>query len=99
MLFIEAVTLGFFGALAGLLLGAPLVYYTATRGVDFTGVMKGDMAVSGVLFDPIIYSDMGLWMIPFTLAIALGSTTIAAVYPSWFAIRTNPTSALSLREA
>jgi ABC-type lipoprotein release transport system permease subunit len=99
MLLIEAVTLGLLGAVAGLLIGGPLVYHTATKGIDFKSVMKGEMAVSGVLFDPVIYSDMGLWMIPFALAIALGSTIVAVLYPAWFAIRTNPTSALSLREA
>ncbi len=55
--------------------------------------------MEGVLFDPILYADIGLWMIPRALVITMVSTLIAALYPAWFAIRTNPTSALSLREA
>ena len=42
---------------------------------------------------------MGPWMIPNALVIALVATLFAAVYPAWFALRTDPTSALSLREA
>lgn len=99
MLLIEAFALGILGAAAGLVLGGPLVYQTATKGIDFKSLMQGEMAVSGVLFDPVIYSDMGMWMVPFALCVALGSTIIAALYPAWYAIRTNPTSALSLREA
>jgi len=59
----------------------------------------GDFTISGVLFDPIIYSDMGLWLVPQALAIAVVSMLVAAIYPSVYALRTDPTSALSLREA
>jgi ABC-type lipoprotein release transport system permease subunit len=36
---------------------------------------------------------------PYALAVAFVSTLIAAMYPAVFALRTDPTSALSLREA
>lgn len=96
---VEALVLGLMGALAGLLLATPLVYYTATNGIDFSAMVEGDFAIEGVLFDPILYADIGYWMVPHALIIALVSTFIAALYPAWFAIRTDPTSALSLREA
>ncbi len=95
----EAVVAGVLGAALGLLLATPMVYHTATTGLNFAAVMGDDMAISGVLFDPVFYSDMGLWMIPHALMLALVSTLVAAAYPAWYALRTNPTSALSLREA
>lgn len=95
----EAVALAVLGAAAGLLLAAPLVYRTSTAGFDFAGLMGGDLSISGVLFDPVIYSDMGPWMVPHALLVAFVSMVVAAVYPMWFALKTDPTSALSLREA
>lgn len=99
LILLESLAIGFLGALLGLAIASPIVYYTSTRGIDFSGAMGGEMAMEGVLFDPIIYSDMGLWMIPQALLIGLLSTAVAALYPAWHAGRTNPTSALSLREA
>ena len=99
LVLVEAAVLGVLGAAAGLLLAMPLVYYTATTGIDFGAVMGGETSISGVLFDPVMYSDMGLWMIPHALFVALASTLIATLYPAYYAVRTNPTSALSLREA
>jgi ABC-type lipoprotein release transport system permease subunit len=99
LLLLEATAMGVLGAAVGLLLATPLVHYTATTGINFESVMGGELTMSGVLFDPVMYSDMGWWMVPYALIVALGSMLIAALYPSWSAIRTNPTSALSLREA
>jgi ABC-type lipoprotein release transport system permease subunit len=96
---IESATLALLGAAAGLLMATPIVYHTSTAGFDFSALMGGDMAISGVLFDPIVYSDMGPWMIPHALMVAFVSMLVAAIYPTMFALRTNPTSALSLREA
>ncbi|UCF78041.1 MAG: ABC transporter permease [Candidatus Eiseniibacteriota bacterium] len=99
LIFLEALVVGAIGAVTGLLLITPVVYHTATRGIDFSGVLGGDTALSGVLFEPTMYSDMGFWMIPFAFAVALASTVVASIYPVWFALKVNPTSALSLREA
>lgn len=99
LIIMESLAIGFAGAVLGLVMAAPFVYLTATRGIDFSGVMGGEMAMEGVLFDPVIYSDMGIWMLPQTLAIGLLATALASLYPAWHAGRTNPTSALSLREA
>jgi ABC-type lipoprotein release transport system permease subunit len=99
LMIVEAAALGLAGAGAGLLLAMPGVYYTATTGLDFGAVMGGEWTMSGVLFDLTMYSDMGVWMIPYALFIALISTLVAGLYPAWYALRTDPTSALSLREA
>lgn len=96
----EALVLGILGAGLGLVLGFPAVYYTATVGINFEALAGGEkFTMAGVLFDPVFYSDLGPWMVPYALAIALFSTAVAAIYPAWLAVRINPTSALSLREA
>jgi len=94
---LEAVTLGAVGAAAGLVLALPLVYHTATTGINFAEMMGGEMAIGGVLFDPVFYADMGWWMVPQALVLSLVSALVASVYPALYALRTNPTSALSLR--
>lgn len=99
LILLEAVVMGAMGAAIGLLLAWWPLHQTATKGIDFTAMMGGDLAMSGVLFDPIMYSVPGLWVFPYALVIAFVSTLIAAVYPAVFALRTDPTSALSLREA
>ena len=96
---VEAVALALLGTVAGILLASPILYHTSTAGFDFSQLMGGDMAMSGVLFDPVVYTDMGLWVVPHALFVAFVSMFVAAIYPAWFALRTNPTSALSLREA
>jgi len=99
LILLEAVVMAVMGAAVGLLLAWLPLYQTATKGIDFSTMMGGDLAMSGVLFDPIMHSVPGLWVLPYALSIAFISTMIAAVYPALFALRTDPTSALSLREA
>ena len=99
LILLEAVVMAVMGAAVGLLLAWFPLHQTATKGIDFSTMMGGDLAMSGVLFDPIMYSVPGLWVLPYAFIIAFVSTLIAAVYPAVFALRTDPTSALSLREA
>ncbi|MFC1526395.1 ABC transporter permease [Candidatus Latescibacterota bacterium] len=99
LVLLEAVALGIVGTAVGLGLATPLVYYTATTGIDIAALMDGQLSFSGVLFDPVFYSHMGWWMVPHAAAIAVTSALVAALYPAWYAVRTKPTSALSLREA
>ncbi len=99
LIFLEALAMGVLGAVAGLIIASPFIYYTANTGIDLSTLMGGDFSISGVLLDPVMYSDMGIWMIPQAFLIGLVSMLVAAIYPAWFALRIDPTSALSLREA
>jgi ABC-type lipoprotein release transport system permease subunit len=99
LILLEAVVMAVMGAGVGLLFVWFPLHQTATKGIDFSTMMGGDLAMSGVLFDPIMYSVPGLWVLPYAFIIAFVSTLIAAIYPAVFALRTDPTSALSLREA
>jgi ABC-type antimicrobial peptide transport system permease subunit len=98
LVILESVASGVLGAALGLLLATPIVHYTTTKGIDFGALLGGEFHVEGVLIDPIFYSDMGLWMIPQALLIGLIATFLATLYPAWLAVRTDPRSALSLRE-
>ena len=95
----EALFMGALGALLGLLLALPLVWHTATTGIDFSAMMGDDMAIMGVFFDPVIYADMGLWMLPYAFGVGLCATLLAALYPAWSATRLDPAAALSQRDA
>ncbi len=99
LIVVEAFAMGVLGAIAGLIIATPFIYYTANTGIDLTTLMGGDFSISGVLLDPVMYSDMGIWMIPQAFLIGLVSMLVAAIYPAWFALKIDPTSALSLREA
>lgn len=99
LILLEALVMAMMGAATGLLLAWWPLHQTATKGFDFGAVMGGELAMSGVLFEPIVYSVPGVWVFPYALAVAFVSTLIAAIYPAVFALRTDPTSALSLREA
>lgn len=91
----EGIVLGLFGSILGLAFGLPPAYYTATIGIDFTKMYGGsDMAVSNILFDPVFQGDFGWWLIPLAFELALTATILSALYPAWFAMRTNPAVAL-----
>ena len=94
----EAVFMGALGALLGLLLALPLVWHTATAGIDFSAAMGDEMTVMGVFFDPIIYADMGLWMLPYAFGLGLCATLLAALYPAWSATRLDPAAARGMRD-
>ena len=98
LMLLEAVVMGVLGALFGLVLASPLVWHTARAGVDFSEAMGDDLAITGVFFDPVIYADMGLWMLPYAFFVGLSSTLFAALYPAWSALRQDPAAVLSLRE-
>ena len=98
LVLLEAVVMGVLGALFGLVLASPLVWHAATAGVDFSEAMGDDLAITGVFFDPVIYADMGLWMLPYAFFVGLSSTLFAALYPAWSALRQDPAAVLSLRE-
>jgi len=95
----EGIVLGLFGSILGLVLGLPAAYYVATRGIDFTKMYGGsDMAVSNVLFDPVFKGDFGWWLIPLAFELALTATILSSLYPAWFAMRTDPATALRVEQ-
>ncbi len=99
ILVLEGFVLGAAGSLTALAVGTPASYYLATKGVDMSKVMsfgeqKPDLYMSDMLFDPIFYGDFGIWIIPYAVFLALTATMLSSLYPAWFAMRTNPATAL-----
>jgi lipoprotein-releasing system permease protein len=89
----EALAIGMVSAALGLLLGLPVVWTLATRGIDLTNYMGGSFSFQGVLIEPVIYGDFGVWTACYVLTVAIVVTVIASLYPAWFASRTNPADA------
>lgn len=94
IMFAEATILGVLGAAAGLALGVPIVAYLAHVGLDFRSVLGSSWTFEGVLFEPIIYPELGPWVVPYIAGVAIGAAIIAFLYPAWVCARTDPAVAL-----
>jgi ABC-type lipoprotein release transport system permease subunit len=94
LIMLEAVAVGLGGAVVALALGGFFAYRLATRGVDLTKLMGGELSFGSVLLDPTIYGDFGLWILWYALGISLVSTVAASIYPAWYATRTDPATAM-----
>ena len=90
----EALVLGAAGAVVGLALGVPAVWYLSTTGFDLNLIMDTEVTSCGMLFDKVWRAQPGVWVLTHTLVIAFGSTALAAIYPARFAIRTDPAEAM-----
>lgn len=94
IMFGEAMILGVLGAAAGLAVGLPIVGYFAHGGLDFRSIVGSTWTFEGMLFEPIIYPQLGPWVVPYIAAVAIGTTLVACVYPAWVCARTDPAVAL-----
>ncbi|MBE3072071.1 MAG: ABC transporter permease [Acidobacteria bacterium] len=98
LVLLEAVTLGVAGAAVGLAIGLPAVWRFSKVGLDFRNLMGKGYAFQGVVIEPIIYGDFGIWIVPYVLTVAFGATIIASLYPAWFAAKTDPAVALRVAQ-
>ena len=94
----EALILGLAGAALGLAAGLPIVWWLAHGGIDFSRYLGRGYAFQGVLMEPVIYGDFGLWIVPYVCAVAVGATVVASVYPAWYTARTDPAVALRVAQ-
>lgn len=90
----EAVILGLFGAAAGLAIGVPALWYLAHHGLDLRALLGASWSFEGVIIEPVIYGELGPWILPYVLVVAIGATLFASLYPAWFTARTDPATAL-----
>jgi len=91
---LEAVLIGLGGAVVALLLGGPVAYLLATKGVDISSLMGGDFSFGGVLLDPVMYGEFGAWVVWYAFVVSMAATLVASLYPARFAARTDPADAL-----
>jgi ABC-type lipoprotein release transport system permease subunit len=94
LILLEAVLTGLAGAVVALGLGGGIAYRLATRGINFAALMGGDLSFSNVLFDPYLYGDFGFWLVGYAVGVCVAATLLAALYPCWFAARTDPARAM-----
>ncbi len=94
----EALTLGLAGAATGLAIGLPVLWRFSRAGLDFRRWMGASYTFEGVIVEPIIYGDLGAWAVLYALAVAIGATVVASLYPAWFAARTDPAVALRVAQ-
>lgn len=90
----EAIALGLLGAVAGSLLASPLLYYLVVHGLDLSAFMAGEWTFEGVLMDPVMHAQVGAWMVAYVLELAMVASLLGAVYPAFYAARTDPANAL-----
>lgn len=94
----EALAIGLAGAALGLALGFPFAWLASTRGLDLRAFMGASYSFQGVIFEPVLYGDVGPWIVGYVFAVAVGSTVIASLYPAWFAARIDPAAALRIAQ-
>jgi ABC-type lipoprotein release transport system permease subunit len=94
----EALLLGGGGAVLALAGGLPLIWRLAHTGLDFRRYLGSSYAFQGVLFDPVIFGDFGIWIVPYVFAVAIVCTVLASLYPAWYASRTDPAVALRVAQ-
>ncbi len=98
LVFTEAGLLGLGGGLLSLLLAAAPLWYLARVGLDISEVMGEEgMAMGGVLMDPVIKADVGLWTLGFAFVFSFFTALLGAVYPSWWSRRLDPATTLRAR--
>jgi ABC-type lipoprotein release transport system permease subunit len=98
LIVLEALILGVAGGTAGLVVGVPIVWRFARSGLDFRRYVGNAYSFQGVLLDPVIYGDIGWWIVPYVFAVAIAATVVASVYPAWYAARTDPAVALRVAQ-
>jgi ABC-type lipoprotein release transport system permease subunit len=94
----EAVAVGLAGAALGFALGLPLLWRFERAGLDFRKYMGSSHSFQGVVIEPIIYGDLGPWVLPYVLVVAVGATVVASLYPALFVARTDPAVALRVAQ-
>jgi len=90
----EAVWVGIFGIIAGLVVTAPLYWYLHTDGLDLSGMFTDSADVAGVIFDPTIYNDLRLESLIVIIIGAFLITLLSGIYPAFKAGRVQPVESI-----
>jgi len=93
---LEALMVGLGGAVAALVLGGPVAYYLATKGVSMAALMGEELSFGNVLLDPYMYGAFGIWLLWYALGVSVTATVAASIYPAWLATKIQPAEALRM---
>ena len=87
LLLVEALLLGSAGAILGLMIAGPGVYYLSEEGLR---LMAESVDLGSVRFEPLLYARFGFWMVPAAFILSCTSTLLASIYPATLAVDTDP---------
>lgn len=94
MIMYETILLTLVGAPFGILLSALTVHYTATSGIDLSAFAQG-FELYGMSY--MIYPVLGVEQYISNALIIAFAAVVAAILPSWKALRLNPVEAIRKR--
>lgn len=95
ILYGETVLLGMIGAIAGLLISWPIVYYLQTHPIQFTGEFARIYTQFG--FEPIFPATLDFSIFLIQTLIILSLTIVLGIYPFLSILRMNPLTAMKNR--
>lgn len=84
--------------LAGLVLGFAVTWIFFRDGLDFSGLMEGDMTASGGVIDPVIVPVFRSGQVLMSLASILIIGTLASLYPAYRASRLDVAEAMKFEQ-
>lgn len=86
----EALLIGCFGGLLGVLIGGYWAHYLETTGITIGKIAEG----FSIPIRRTIYGDLRWWHVVVSFALGLGLSLVSAIYPALKAARMEPTEAL-----
>ena len=98
VVFIEGMILTAISGLAGMALGAAIVWGFFRNGLDFSAIWDMEMEAAGVVIDPVIVPRFHWNQILQSLAFILVIGSLASIYPAWRATRIDVAEAMKFEE-
>ncbi|MCB0520569.1 MAG: FtsX-like permease family protein [Saprospiraceae bacterium] len=92
MLWSEAMMIGIAGAIAGILVSLPIVWYLHTYPIQLTGNMA--KAYENYGMEPVVKSAFELWIFVKQAIVIFIISTVLTVYPLWYIWRLKPVEAM-----
>lgn len=98
VVFIEGMILTAISGLAGMALGAAVVWVFFRNGLDFSAIWDMELEAAGVVIDPVIVPRFHWNQILQSLAFILVIGSLASIYPAWRATRIDVAEAMKFEE-
>jgi ABC-type antimicrobial peptide transport system permease subunit len=97
-LLVEALVLGFAGAVLGALLGGAVSWWHATAGLDLTLLTdQASFSYMGVTFSDRLYATLSLTTLVQPVAVMLLVAVLSGLWPAWTAARLAPAPTIAGR--
>ena len=97
-MFIEGMILTAVSGIAGMALGAAVVWGFFRNGLDFSAIWDMELEAAGVVIDPVIVPRFHWNQILQSLGFILVIGSLASIYPAWRATRIDVAEAMKFEE-